>query len=185
MKKQWFACKIEWNTDGRSFVNSDESKSLPPLSNKEWLSDSLLVIKKGKALEKLSKTYKKYKFFGANHSFLERFARIMSKSLVFESDLLESWAKRTKRAICSQSLLCKEQQEWCSRSLLKSDGSNYLMVALFIRDTRANRSQSLFKMCDFDQKSKKRKSEGAKSERVNSQPWHFDIDQFTVVKNHS
>ena len=50
-----------------------------------------------------------------------------------------------------------------------SDESNLLRDALFQRAMRANRSQSLFNMSDFEQKSKK----------ANSQPCHLQKD-FTL-----
>ena len=69
----------------------------------------------------------------------------LSKSLVFESDSLESRANhscrsfyRARRAIRSQSLFCKEQQEGFTR------GRSY---------QRANRSKSLLNTSDFERKS--------------------------------
>ena len=72
------------------------------------------------------------------------------------------------RAISSRLLFCKEGQEQFAHghSFIKSDESNLLMVATFSRATRVNRTWLLFKMSNFEQKSKEQMIE-----RANFQPF--------------
>ena len=132
-------------------------------------SNSLFWHKNG---EKRAKTYEKYVFFSKSLVFWERFAGILSKSL------MPLFLKKKISMICSLLLFWKERQKRDSLRVifLKIDEINLLTVALFLRATIANRSQLLFLK---DQQ--ERKSDKAKSKRANSQPCLLD---FLFARNH-
>ena len=117
---------------GRSFVKSDRSDLLtvsllsrPTRANRSRCSikksngiDLLLGIKRGKAVKNCQK-HKNKNFFERIARFWERFAWIMSKSLI--------------------SLFFLERREWLShsRSFVMNGLSELLTVALLLRATRA------------------------------------------------
>ena len=84
------------------------------------------------------------------------------KKKSFTSLFFKEWTL----AIRPWSLFCKERRERFAhcRILKKSSESYSLTVALFKRGRRANRSRLLFKMSDFEQKSKERMSDRADSQ---------------------
>ena len=94
----------------------------------------------------MTKTYEKYNFFQF----------FVCESLVFESDLLESWVNHSYHSFVMSNLLtplfCPEQiAHGCSS--VKSNVSNLLIVFLLSWATWANCSPSLFNLNDFEQKS--------------------------------
>ena len=121
-----FCHELRWEriTQGRSFVKNDGSDLLMVAFLKERREWILSLFKK----EWLSKV--RWEKFTLGH------VKTNEKMLFF-----------------SQSLVYLERFAWITSESLKSNKSNSLTVTLFQRVTRANRSQLLFNMNDFEQKS--------------------------------